>query len=93
MQQWKKQQINHVLLQRGIKLNFNLPTGSDHAGAWERLIRSVRKVLNSTLKTQNLDEEGLQTFLCEAVAIINSQPITKASMDVNDLEALTPCYF
>lgn len=57
---------------------------------WERLIRSVRKVLNSTLRTQNLNEEGLHTVLCEAKAIINSCPITKASTDPNDLEALTP---
>lgn len=57
---------------------------------WERLIRSVRKVLNSILKTQILDEEGLHTVLCMAEAIINGRPITKASTDPNDLEALTP---
>lgn len=79
-----------MMLQRGIKWSFNPPTGSHHGGTWERLIRSVRKVLNSTLKTQNLDEEGLHTLLCEAEPIINSRPITKASLDVNDLEALTP---
>lgn len=39
---------------------------------------------------QNLDEEGLQTVLREAEAILNSQPITKASTDPNDREALTP---
>lgn len=56
----------------------------------ERLLRSVRKVLNSSLKVQNLDEEGLHTVLCEAEAIINSRPITRASTDPNDLEELTP---
>lgn len=39
---------------------------------------------------QHLDEEGLHTFLCEAEAVLNSRPITKASTDTNDLEALTP---
>lgn len=43
-----------------------------------------------TVKEQLLDEEGLHTLLCEAEAIINSKPITKASSDLNDLEALTP---
>lgn len=54
----------------------------------ERL-RSVQKVLSSTLNVQSLDEEGLQTVLCEAEVILNSRPITKASTDLIDLEALT----
>lgn len=90
IKEWNQCHINDVLLQKGIKWSFNPPTGSHHGGAWERLIRSVRKVLNSILKVQNLDEEGLQTVLCEVESIINGRPITKASTDPNDLEALTP---
>ncbi len=54
------------------------------------MIRPVRKVLNSILKVQNLDEEGLHTLFCEVEAIINGRLITKASTDPNDLEAMTP---
>lgn len=82
--------INGMLLQKGVKWGFNTPAASHHGGAWERLVRSVRKVLNSILKTQILDEESLVTVFCEAEAIVNSRPITKASTDPNDLEALTP---
>nr|XP_061805731.1 E3 ubiquitin-protein ligase rnf213-alpha-like [Nerophis lumbriciformis] len=39
-----------------------------------------------------LDEDGLRALLCEAEAIVNSRPITRASSDVNDLEALTPSH-
>lgn len=39
---------------------------------------------------QVTDEEVLHTVLCEAEAIINGRPITKASPDLHDLEALTP---
>ena len=87
---WNHVQISDELLQKGVKWRFNPPAGSHHGGVWERLIRSVRKVLNSTLRIQNLDEEGLHTVFCEVEAIINSRPITKASTDLNDLEALTP---
>ena len=90
IEQWNQAQINDVLLQKGIKWTFNPPAGSHHGGSWERLIRSVRKVLNSTLNVQSLDEEGLHTVLCEVEAIINGRPITKASMDPHCLEALTP---
>lgn len=87
---WNLTQIHDTLLQKEIKWVFNPPSGSHHGGVWERLIRSVRKVLNSTLKVQSLDEDSLHTVLCEAEAIINSRPITKASTDPNNLEAFTP---
>lgn len=59
IKEWNQHQINDVLLQKGITWTFNPPTGSHYGEAWERLIRSVQKILNSTLKVQNLDEEGL----------------------------------
>lgn len=90
IEEWNSSKIENTLRQSGIQWMFNPPTGSHHGGVWERLIRSVRKILSATLKLQSLDEEGLHTLLCEAEAIINSRPITKASSDPNDLEALTP---
>ena len=82
--------IQNAMLQQGIKWNFNPPAGSHHGGVWERLIRMVRNVLRSVLKQQMLDEEGLQTLMCEVEAILNDRPLTKSSDDPMDLEALTP---
>ncbi|KAJ8409426.1 hypothetical protein AAFF_G00228270 [Aldrovandia affinis] len=90
IKEWNTSKITKNLQQKGVQWHFNPPAGSHHGGSWERLIRSVRKILNTTVKEQPLDEEGLHTLLCEAEAIINSRPITKASSDLNDLEALTP---
>ncbi len=87
---WNLEPINDALSLKGIKWTFNPPTGSHHGGAWERLIRSVRKFLNYTLRTQSLDEEALYTVLCEVESILNSRPITKESTDPNVMEALTP---
>ena len=64
------------------------PTSS--GGVWERCIRTVRKVMNALLKEQVLDDEGLQTLMCEVEAITNGRPITKPSDDPRDLEALAP---
>lgn len=50
----------------------------------------VRKVLNSVLHHQRVDDEGLQTLFCEVEAILNDRPLTKISDDPNDLEPLTP---
>lgn len=87
---WNHSRINDALLQKNIKWVFNPPAGSHHGGVWERLIRSVRKVFNSTLKSQTLDEEGFHTVLCEIESILNGRPLTKASADPDDLEVLTP---
>lgn len=88
--EWNVSKIEDHLKQQGIQWMFNPPSGPHHGGVWERLIKSVKKILNVTLRLQTLDEESLHTLLCEAEAIINSRPITKASSDPNDLEVLTP---
>lgn len=87
--EWNVSKIEDHLKQQGIQWTFNPPSEPHHGGVWERLIKSVKKILNVTLR---LDEESLHTLLCEAEAIINSssRPITKASSDPNDLEVLTP---
>ena len=50
-------------------------------------IRTVRRVLSSVVK---LDDEGLQTLLCEVESIINGRPLTTNTEQPNDLEPLTP---
>ncbi len=84
------EQIQGALRKDGINWSFNPPAGSHHGGVWERVIRMVRKILSSVLKQQRLDDDGLQTVMCEAEAILNDRPITKLSDDPNDLEPLTP---
>ncbi len=49
----------------------------------------IRQVLGSVLHQQTLDDEGFDTVLCEAEAILNNRPITRLSEDPNHLEALT----
>ena len=87
---WNVKQICASMTQRNIDWEFNPPRGSHHGGIWERMIRSVRQILNSVVKVQTLDEEGLRTLFCEIEAILNDRPITKVPDQHNDLEALTP---
>ncbi|XP_071088902.1 uncharacterized protein [Haliotis cracherodii] len=90
LENWNKCQIHQEMLQRNVEWTFNPPAGSHHGGVWERQIRTVRKVLRSLVREQTLDDETLRTVLCEVEAIINNRPISRASSDPNDLEALTP---
>eukprot|EP00063_Salmo_salar_P064092 XP_014038927.1 PREDICTED: uncharacterized protein LOC106592141 [Salmo salar] len=82
--------IQNELLKEGVTWSFNPPSGAHHGGVWERLIRLVKKILYSVLKEQVLDDEALQTALCEVEAIMNDRPITTVTNDPNDLEPLTP---
>ena len=76
---WNQEQINDFLVQRNIKWTFNPPAASHHGGVWERCIRTVRKVMRAIMKEQLLDDEGLNTLMCEVEAIVNRRPLTKLS--------------
>jgi len=82
--------ISEFLRQREICWKFNPPAASHMGGVWERMIRSVRKILSSIMKEQTLCDEVLMTLLCQVEATINSRPITAVSDDPNDLQPLTP---
>ena len=51
---WNQQKIEVFLHQKNIKRKFNFPEASHMGGVWERMIRSVRKVLRALfLKSNN----------------------------------------
>jgi hypothetical protein len=88
--EWNEKQIHDAMLQRNIDWSFNAPAASHHGGVWERQIRSLRKILNSTISQQRLDDESLSTVMCEVEAIMNGRPLTLASDHPDDLDPLTP---
>jgi hypothetical protein len=90
--QWNQQKIHGHLLLNGIDWKFNPPSASHFGGVWERMIRSVRRVLYGLMKKQcvQMDDEAMSTLLCEVENIVNSRPITKLNDDPDDIEALTP---
>ena len=90
IESWNQAKIHDTLLQKGIKWVFNPPAASHHCGVWERLIKSTRKVMGGLVKEQCLDDESLQTLLCEAESIINGRPLTTVSGVPRDLNPLTP---
>ena len=90
LQRFNSQSIHSQLRQRGIAWKFNPPTASHMGGVWERLIRSVRKILSALLSEQSLTDEGLATLMVEVEAILNSRPLTPVTFDPKDDDPLTP---
>ena len=73
-----------------VSFNMNTPYSSHMGGAWERQIRSVRNVLSTLLRNHGtqLDDESLNTLMCEAEAIVNSRPLTTDTL--NDPQSICP---
>ena len=90
LRQWNQHQIEDFLLQKEIQWTFNPPNASHMGGAWERMIRSVRRILTALMTERILDDDQLHTFLLEAESILNSRPLTLITTDVDGLEPLTP---
>jgi len=59
-------------------------------GCWERLVRSIKRVLEITLRDRVLTDETLSTFLVEVESILNKRPLTHVSIDPMDPRPLTP---
>ena len=58
---------------------FNPPAASHMDGAWERQIRTFRKVLGSVVREQVMDDEGLSTVMCLVEGIVNGRPCIDTS--------------
>ena len=90
LQAWNQDRIHEVLGHRGIRWIFNPPAASHMGGAWERQIRTVRRVLFAIMTEQVPTSEMLMTLLVIAEGIVNNRPLTPISDDPKDLEPLTP---
>jgi hypothetical protein len=60
-------------------------------GAWERLIQSVKKIINNVLQdVWEYDEATFTSALIEAELIINNRPLTHVPISAEDCEPLSP---
>ncbi|CAH8595656.1 unnamed protein product [Schistosoma guineensis] len=90
MSVWDKHKINDLTVSKGIRWHFNPPLASHRGGVWERLIRSVRRILLSISNGQILHDDSLATYFVEVERILNNRPIVPATSDEKDDLVLTP---
>ena len=91
VRQLDNDKITTFARRQDIEWGFHPPHASNFSGVWERLILCVRRVLTALLvSSPRMNEEVLHTVFCQVESVVNSRPITKVSVDVDDDCALTP---
>ena len=91
LRQLDRNKVIQAARRRNIHWEFNPPYASHQGGVWERMIRTIRKVLVALLQgNSRMTDDVLHTIFCEVECIVNSRPLTKCSDDINDDAPLTP---
>ena len=83
---WNQQKIEGFLHQKNIEWKFNPPGASHMGGVWERVIRSVRKILRVLIREQLVSGEALRNLMAEIEGILNGRPLTPNSNSSIDAE-------
>ena len=84
--------LMEYLLQTRIDFKFNSPNASQQGGVTERMIRSVKAVLNGMARKHRnrMDKKTLRTGFNEAVNIVNNRPLTAAFINNPEDNIITP---
>ena len=90
LRDWDQNDVESRLARRGICWRFNPPEASHQGGVWERLVRSIKRVLYALAGNSSMTDEAFNTYLIEVEQIINGRPLTPVSSDPRDLSALPP---
>ena len=78
---------------KGINWMFNQLSAPRQGCIWERLVRSINRILYTVLGTSPLTAKVLNTTFCLMENALNSRPLTPVSADLSDLGAITPNHF
>ena len=84
----EQSKIYNQLRQKGVTWHFNPPLA--RGGVWERIIRSIKRILTALTTEQTLDDDTLSTLLAEVERILNDRPLVRGEGQVDDLDPLTP---
>ena len=73
--------IPNFIRQQETTWNFKTPLRSYQAGVWERMIRTMRKILLAIMPNVTLTDDELQTRLPEVKSVVNSRPLTDVALE------------
>ena len=75
------------------EISFNPPSSPHRGGIWERMVGSVKRILEVILfqNGTQLDDDSFRTFLAEIMYLINSRPLSLDNLnDPTSTNPITP---
>ena len=90
------EEVKKYLETQQSSFSFNVPHASHMGGTWERMIRTVRNVLQGILSegtSTRTDTSSLRTLLYECMYMVNSRPLTTQQLTTDSViqpQPLTP---
>jgi len=84
--------LTEELGRKGVQWQFIPKRAPWYGGWWERLIGLTKMSLKKVLGRSKISLTVLQTLVVEVEAILNDQPLTHVSSDLDDNEPLTPAH-
>ena len=89
LSEWDQRTIDAFLSHWEIQWRFNPPAAFHIGGAWERLIRSTRRILSAVMTEQTITDDALNTLFCLVEGILNNRPLTTVPDSPADPEPVT----
>ena len=78
----------------GIEWIFNPPHAPHFGGAFEIMVKAVKRALKDCVASADLDEEEFRTCVSKVAFLLNNRPIQAfVPLDSSDLEIITPNHF
>ena len=85
--------IQEFTARNGFNFIFNPPWSPHFGGAWESMVKSLKKAIYAILTDREFTDWELLTAMCQAEDIVNSRPLTFVNADPNDFSVITPSMF
>ena len=84
-------EVQRHLTDQGVNWQFIIERAPWWGGFWERMVRTVKRVLKRVIGRSNLNYDELYTILTEVESIVNDRPITYVYDDMESISyALSP---
>ena len=82
--------LDDYLQRSRITMKFNPPRASHHGGVTERMIRSIRAVMNGLNIKYRMDSTTLRTVFSEVANVVNNRPLTGTAIEDPHERVMTP---